>query len=82
SLTVLFYLTPVFYGLANVPSRYSLLLKLNPMATIVTANRWLLLGEPAPSLLQCLYTVGLSVAIAVLGYLFFVRVQDRFVDNL
>jgi lipopolysaccharide transport system permease protein len=82
SLNVLFYLTPVFYGLHAIPDKYAGLLKLNPLATIVNSYRALLLGEPYPSLLVIAYTLACAAGLAVAGYLVFVRLQDRFVDNL
>jgi lipopolysaccharide transport system permease protein len=81
-LTVLFYLTPVFYGLHNVPERYSVVLKVNPMATIVSTYRALLLGEPYPGTGAIAFTLVLSVVLVLVGYFAFIRSQDRFVDSL
>jgi lipopolysaccharide transport system permease protein len=81
-LTVLFYLTPVFYGLHNVPERYAVVLKLNPMATIVNTYRALLLGEPYPGNGAIAYTLLLSAGFALVGFFVFMRSQDRFVDSL
>jgi ABC-type polysaccharide/polyol phosphate export permease len=81
-LNVLFYLTPVFYGLHAIPEKYASLLKLNPMATIVGGYRAILLGEPLPGPLTIVYTVGLSLGLTALGFLVFIRLQNRFVDNL
>jgi lipopolysaccharide transport system permease protein len=81
-LNVLFYLTPVFYGLKVIPDQYVGLLKLNPLATIVSSYRAILLGEPLPGAFAIVYTLVVAVAFAGLGYLLFVRLQNRFVDNL
>lgn len=81
-LNVLFYLTPVFYGLKVIPDQYAGLLKLNPLATIVTSYRAILLGEPLPGPFAIVYALGVAAALTVLGYLLFVRLQNRFVDNL
>jgi lipopolysaccharide transport system permease protein len=81
-LNVLFYLTPVFYGLKSIPERYVGLLKLNPMATIVSSYRAILLGEPLPGTFAIVYTIALSLGLTALGYLLFMRLQNRFVDNL
>jgi lipopolysaccharide transport system permease protein len=81
-LNVLFYLTPIFYGLKVVPDEYLGLLKLNPMATIVTSYRSILLGEPLPGGFAIAYTLVLSAGLIALGYLVFARLQNRFVDNL
>jgi lipopolysaccharide transport system permease protein len=82
SLNVLFYLTPVFYGLHTVPEKYAPVLEANPMATIVNSYRAILIGEPYPSTRSIVYTLVLSVILAVVGYMAFTRVQSRFVDSL
>jgi lipopolysaccharide transport system permease protein len=81
-LNVLFYLTPVFYGLHTIPEQYTGLLKLNPMATIVEGYRAILLGQAYPGLGPIAYAVTLSAVLAVGGYLVFAKTQDRFVDSL
>jgi lipopolysaccharide transport system permease protein len=81
-LNVLFYLTPIFYGLKVIPDQYVGLLKLNPLATIVSSYRAILLGEPLPGTFAIVYTLLVAAALAVLGCLLFVRLQNRFVDNL
>lgn len=79
-LTLLFYMTPVFYGLRSLPDEYARLMELNPIAIIIGAYRALLLGEPAPSpWLLALLAVG-SVVVAVAGYFFFRRLEPRFAD--
>jgi lipopolysaccharide transport system permease protein len=81
-LTVMFYLTPVFYGLHSVPQKYAEVLKLNPMATIVDSYRALLLGQPYPGGWAIAYTVIFSLALTVVGYFVFKRLEHRFVDSL
>jgi lipopolysaccharide transport system permease protein len=81
-LNVLFYLTPVFYGLHTIPEQYVKFLKLNPMATIVEGYRALLLGEPYPGGWTIAYAVGFAVVLTVVGWTVFNRVQHRFVDSL
>lgn len=81
-LNVLFYLTPVFYGLHTIPEQYVDLLKLNPMATIVEGYRALLLGEPYPGGWTIAYAVGFALVLTALGWTLFNRLQHRFVDSL
>jgi lipopolysaccharide transport system permease protein len=82
ALGVLFYLTPVFYGLHTIPARYAGVLKLNPMASIVETWRAMLLGQAYPSTGAIAYTLVFALVLTGAGYAFFVRVQHRFVDNL
>jgi lipopolysaccharide transport system permease protein len=81
-LNVLFYLTPVFYVLHTLPHRYEVVLKLNPMATIVDGYRALLLRGPSPGGWAIAWAIGLSLVLIALGWTVFQRVQHRFVDSL
>jgi lipopolysaccharide transport system permease protein len=79
-LTLLFYMTPVFYETSSIPSKYAWVLKLNPLAVIIEEYRALLLGGPAPSGWLLAYVVLLSAAVAGGGYAFFRRLESRFPD--
>jgi lipopolysaccharide transport system permease protein len=84
-LQALFYMTPVFYRLHNIPSKYTHILDINPMTTMVQGYRALLLGTtttPMPDLRRWLYVIVLSTLLAVLGRLFFRRNQTTLVDSL
>ena len=82
ALLLLFYLTPVFYGLRDLPERFERLLRLNPLTTIVEAYRAVLLGDPAPGAARVAAVVGVSLLVAVAGFVAFNRVEHRFVDYL
>jgi lipopolysaccharide transport system permease protein len=82
ALLLLFYLTPVFYGLRNLPGKFERVLQLNPLTTIVEAYRAALLGDPAPGTGRLAVVFVLSVLVAVVGFVSFQRVQHRFVDYL
>jgi lipopolysaccharide transport system permease protein len=81
-LTLLFYMTPVFYSLERVPERYRWALELNPLATLIEGYRAVLIGQPAPGALKLLLLFIASAAIAALGLLVFRRLQPGFVDEL
>ena len=81
-LQILFYMTPVFYGLRAVPDRYENVLQANPMTTMVEAYRAALLGDPWPPVGHFLYVIGLSVVLCAVGYVTFRRLSRNFADNL
>lgn len=82
ALMILFYLTPVFYAGSHVPNRLRWVLDLNPLATIIDAYRWLLLGTPAPSAARVGAVVAATVMVTVVGYRAFARLAPRFADHL
>lgn len=82
SLTLLFYLTPVFYSLRTVPDNLEPLLKLNPMTTVLETDRALLLGSAFPNPWHLVALTVFSVALAAVGYVVFRRLEPGFVDEL
>jgi homopolymeric O-antigen transport system permease protein len=81
-LTLLFYVTPVFYSVGRVPEQYRWILQLNPLGTLIESYRWALLGDPFPGTLQFCLSVAASFLVAVLGLLAFRRLRPGFVDEL
>jgi homopolymeric O-antigen transport system permease protein len=81
-LNILFYLTPVFYATSRVPERFRDVLRLNPMATLLDADRSALLGTPFPPVARFGAVVAVSVLTAAVGLLAFRRLSPGFVDEL
>lgn len=81
-LTLLFYMTPVFYGLQRVPEDYRWILELNPLGTLIESYRAVLLGQDFPGAVQFWATVAVSIALAGAGLLLFRRLRPGFVDEL
>jgi ABC-type polysaccharide/polyol phosphate export permease len=73
------FLTPVAYPMSLVPEQWRLLYSLNPVAGVLEACRWALLGTPWPGMRLL---VSLLVAAAVLagGLAYFKRSERRFAD--
>lgn len=81
-LTLLFYLTPVFYSPDNVPAQYRTLLHLNPLASLLDAQRTVLIEGQWPPLAPLLWLAAVSVGLLALGHLVFTRTSERFVEEL
>lgn len=79
-LTLLFYMTPVFYASDNWPEQYRWLLDVNPLATIIGCYRALLLDDPWPQAWLIAVVVAGSGLLAMLGYRLFRRLEPRFAD--
>jgi lipopolysaccharide transport system permease protein len=82
ALMLLFYLTPVFYGVRSLPAEFERLLHINPLTTVVETYRAVLLGQEAPGAARLAGLGVFSIAVAAVGFLGFRRVQHRFVDYL
>jgi lipopolysaccharide transport system permease protein len=82
ALLALFYLTPVFYGLKQVPDRFHILLDLNPVARLVTMVREVVLEGRLPSAGSVLYVLGIGVVLAAAGAWTFRRVAPDIPDQL
>jgi len=76
------YLTPVIYPLAEVPSKLSLLIHLNPMASVVEGFRYSILGQGSFSILLLMYSLLVSLIILLSGGIVFQKVQRSFADSV
>jgi lipopolysaccharide transport system permease protein len=81
-LTLLFYITPVFYKPQQVNPRYALLFKLNPMASLVKAYRDVLFYAQPPEFSVLLLTCAITLLITALGYWFYNRQISNVIDVL
>ncbi|MFZ6687234.1 ABC transporter permease [Undibacterium sp. SXout11W] len=82
SMTVLMFLTPIFYPLNNLPIQYQSFMQLNPMTFIVEQARDLMIwGKPMDWSLWSLWMV-ISSAIATLGFAWFQKTRKGFADVL
>lgn len=81
-LTLLFFLSPIFYDASAVPEPYQALYRLNPLVHVLDAYRAVLLEGSQPDWLSLLPVCVLAAALLYVGYRFFTRVSYRFVDEL
>jgi lipopolysaccharide transport system permease protein len=82
ALTLLFYVTPIFYDLNRIPHHIRQYLYLNPMATLVDGWRTVLVDGRLPNGGRLLAVALASLALAALGLFVFRRLERNFVDEL
>ncbi len=82
ALLLLFYLTPIFYGLKNVPPQFHWLLRANPLTAFVNADRAALFDGRVPALIDVAIGAGATALALALGLLLFRRLHAGFVDEL
>lgn len=81
-LNLLFFLTPVFYKVSDLPAQYQTLYHLNPMVHLIESYRAILLTGVLPDGISLLLLTVVAIAILVLGYYVFRKASDHFVDYL
>lgn len=79
-VTVLFFMSPIFYPLEAVPADLRPLVMLNPIAIFVEdARRVVLWGQP-PDWLPYSITLTVSVSLFVAGFIWFMKSKRAFAD--
>jgi lipopolysaccharide transport system permease protein len=79
-IQVWLFATPVIYSAGDVPERWRPLLWLNPIAGIIEAFRWSLLGVGDPPIAALLRTAVIVSALLGTGLLYFRRMERTFAD--
>lgn len=75
-----FWITPVAYGLENIPQKLQLIFFLNPMTWIIQGFRWSLLGVGEMDWQKILITGFLSIAVLLAGLFYFRGMESEFAD--
>jgi ABC-type polysaccharide/polyol phosphate export permease len=81
-LLLFFYLTPVFYGVKNVPEQYRWLLHVNPMTPLINSVRAVLLDGELPRWQDMAIACPVAIAALLAGIAVFRRLEANFVDEL
>lgn len=81
-LTLGFYATPIVYEASMLPEHYKWLLKINPMAQLIEAYRFILFYHRYPDFNQLLFVGALSLFFLVFGYVVFKKLEKSFVEEL
>lgn len=75
------YASPVGYSTALVPDEWQTLFYLNPIAGIIDAFRWSILGV-APSFFGIVSSLVITVSIFFVGLIYFRSTESRFADEI
>lgn len=80
ALQLWMYASPIIYPVSLVPERFRDLYMLNPMAALLDAYRAAVLLGRYPDWSSLSAAAAMSVAVFVLGYLYFKQVERQFAD--
>ena len=81
-MTLWFWVTPIFISEQQIPESFRFLIRFNPLALVVRAYRERLLSYRLPDLTELGMLTAYSVAMFVLGGLFFRHLKRGFADVL
>lgn len=76
------FLTPVMYSIDMIPEDFRWVFGLNPMTSVINAYRDILYYGKVPELQTLVSAIGLGVALFLVGWFVFDRLQRRFVEEL
>ena len=82
ALQALFFMTPIFYPINMVPERFQLVLRLNPLTTIIQEARKVMLYNTWPDWLMLGIIFIVSLVVFQLGYAWFMKTKRGFADVL
>jgi lipopolysaccharide transport system permease protein len=80
SVQALFFLTPIFYSLDQVPESFRTAMRLNPLTLVVENFRNSIFGGTPPGWAELVLSVAASGTIMLFGYAWFMRTKKAFAD--
>ena len=81
-IRLLFFLTPIFYGIEIIPAEVLPIYRLNPLVNLIVAYRDILIEGTLPDWSSLLWPCLFGLVFFVIGYKVFMRINYRFVDEL
>lgn len=74
--------SPVMYPVDYVPDSFKTIFMLNPMSPLILGYRSVLYSGEAPDMLSTLYSLGFGIAVLVIGWFVFKKLERRFAEVL
>lgn len=81
-MTILMFLTPIFYPVSALPESFQIWVYLNPLTWIVEQARNILIFGTPPSLVGSLQSAAIACGLAWFGFWLFQRLRKGFADVL
>ena len=81
-MNLLFYATPIIYSVDMFPLKYRWILKINPLANIITAYRDIIFYKQMPDVITVTFTLIFSVMLVSIGYIIFRKVEKGFAEEV
>src|SRR5215475_14721187 len=81
-LMLLFWLTPIIYDVQSVPGSLRSVLYMNPLSYFILAYQNALFYNIFPSFQEIAFLMSLTVLMFLIGYTFFLRLKNRFAEEV
>ena len=81
-VSMLFYATPILYSSDLFPAKFSWILNLNPLTTIINSYRDIFYYQTMPNLKALGIVFLVSVLILIMGYKIFGKLKKGFAEEL
>ena len=82
AIMMLFYATPIAYSSDSIPGEFQFIMRLNPMAYIIDAYRDIFYYQTMPELKSLGILLIITIALVVIGYIVFNKLQKGFAEEL
>jgi lipopolysaccharide transport system permease protein len=82
AITVLLFLSPIFYPASALPQPYRSVLYLNPLTSVIEQTRLVLIAGELPNMLELAVACLVGMGVAALGFVWFQRSRRAFADVL
>ncbi len=77
-----FFASPIIYPMSIIPEKYVWIIKINPMTIIIDALRRSTIDSVAPIFRDIIFVIILSLAILIIGYMIFLKLEPRFAEEI
>jgi ABC-type polysaccharide/polyol phosphate export permease len=81
-VSMLFFLTPVFYGYTELGTGVTSLLSINPLTALVHNYRSIIYYGVNPEWKEMLYALTISTIICIIGYIFYNKKVNDIYDKI
>lgn len=81
-MQLLFYATPIVYSASNVPEGFRWLLRINPMSYLIEGYRSIFYDKMLPDFQSLGIALLMGIALCVIGYLIFRKLEKGFAEEL
>lgn len=76
------YATPIIYPISFIPKEYKIFVLLNPIAPLIEAFKFGLIGGGSINWYYLCYSLGFTVVVVIAGVLVFNKVENTFMDTV